>query len=125
MSETTRSDSPGRRIADDECKRHEKELEEVVKDLDDIQENVAKNSGRFAAMLWFMGILGAALTIGVTIMISLLMNIQSSLNINNIAMAEDRKDIKAIREIEIPQIKKEIADISERHKWEDQNKSKQ
>jgi hypothetical protein len=69
-----------------------------------------------------MGILGAALTVGVTIIISLLMNIQTSLNTNNIAMAEDRKDIKTIREIELPQIKKDITDITDRHKWEDQNK---
>jgi hypothetical protein len=111
----------GRRGRDQACLDHEQKINEIKADMDVINQNVAKNSGRFAAMLWFMGIIGAAMTIGITITITMLSGIQASLSANNVTMAEDRRDIKTIREIEIPQIKKDITDINDRHKWLDQN----
>ena len=104
-----------------DCVDHDEAIKRINADMDAINENVNTNSGRFAAMLWFMGIVGAIGMVGITVVISMLLNIQTSINANNVASAEDRKDIKTIREIEIPQIKKEVTAIEDRHKWEDQN----
>lgn len=115
-----RSEAPGRRTADEECKRHEEELKNVIKDLDDIQINVSKNSGRFAAMLWFMGIIGAGMCIGITVAITMLSNIQSSMNSSQVTMMQHAEQIRTLRDVEIPSMKSNIKEIEDRHKWEDQ-----
>jgi hypothetical protein len=121
--ENTRTQTPGRRERDIECERHEKELDGVVKDLDDIRVNVSKNSGRFAAMLWFMGIIGAGLCIGITVAITMLSNIQSTINSSQVTMMQHAEQIRTIRDVELPTIKSDIKEILEKHKWEDQHRS--
>jgi len=115
MTTDTRSLSPGRRERDEDCLQHERELEEV-KLIN------SKNSGRFTAMLWFMGIIGTGMCIGITVAITMLSNIQSTMNSAQVSMMQHAEQIRALRDVEIPNIKASIKDIDDRHRWEDQHR---
>ena len=86
----------GRRPYDPEnCKAH-------VEQTDKLQAEVDKGSGRWTAMLWFLGVIGFVLSVGMTILISKTSDIQASLNKND-------RDIVLHSE----QIKNNIRDIDE------------
>jgi len=98
----------GRREYDEECKKH--------RDLtDELQSTVDKNAGRWAAMLWFLGVIGMVLMAGLTVLITKTTAIQESLNKNDIINMQHSERIETLR--------KDVEEIKARNRYIDQQGS--
>lgn len=104
-----RTESPGRRMSDLDCERH-KQL------TNDLQSTVDKNSGRWTAMLWFLGVIGTFLGISMTILISKTSDIQTLLSKNDVILMQHTERIDMLR--------KDVDNIKSRNEYIDRQNSK-
>jgi len=101
-------DGTGRKVYDQECQKH-REL------TDTLQTTVDKSSGRWVAMLWFLGVIGIVLMSGLTVLITKTTDIQSSLNKNDIVNMQHAERIETLR--------KDVEEIKSRNRYIDQQGS--
>lgn len=95
----------GRRLQDVECERHREELDEV-------KTKSAKTEGRFTAMLWFLGVVGSMLSIGMVTLITKTSDIQTLLSKNDVVLMQHTERIETLR--------KDVDDIKARNRYVDQ-----
>lgn len=96
---------PRQRTAE-ECKEHDDRLTHI-------EEGVHKNAGRFTAMLWFMGVLGSMLALSMGYLITKTTAIE--------ALLTDNKLIINLHTEQINNLKSDVKEIQERHRYIDQN----
>lgn len=104
MTENAERNGSGRRVRDTECDRHREELEEVKTDS-------AMTKGRFTAMLWFLGIVGTILSIGMVTLITKTSDIQTLLSKNDVTLMQHTERIDSLR--------KEVDEIKSRNRYID------
>lgn len=107
MEESTKHEREllGRRPYDQECQKHW-EL------TDELQTTVDKSTGRWTAMLWFLGVIGTVLLAGLTVLITKTTAIQTSLNKNDIVNMQHSERIETLR--------KDVEEIKARNRYIDQ-----
>ena len=105
--ETERSGTD-RRISTEECAAHKAET-------DRLQSSVDKNSGRWTAMLWFLGVIGTSLSIGMVTLITKTSDIQTMLSKNDVILMQHTERIEGLR--------KDVDEIRSRNRYIDQQGS--
>ena len=104
-SHATERDGLGRRPYDQDCLAHRALT-------DTLQTTVDKSSGRWSAMLWFLGVIGVVLMTGLTVLITKTTAIQTSLNKNDIVNMQHAERIETLR--------KDVEEIKSRNRYIDQ-----
>lgn len=92
-------------MGDEDCKTHRAET-------DRLQSVVDKNSGRWAAMLWFLGVIGTVLTVGMATLITKTSDIQTLLSKNDVTLMQHTERIESLR--------KDVDEIKSRNRYIDQ-----
>lgn len=95
---------PLRRESDEECKEHRLTI-------DKLQSTVDKNSGRWTAMLWFLGVIGTVLSTGMITLITKTSDIQTLLSKNDVTLMQHTERIDTLR--------KEVDGIKSRNEYID------
>lgn len=101
-----------RRKPDSFCLLHREEMDQLQRDLNAASESSGKTSGRFTAMLWFLGVIGTILTLGITILISKTSDIQTLLGKNDVLLMQHTERIETLR--------KDVDEIKTRNRYIDQ-----
>ena len=109
----TRSGKDRRTPVDSYCLLHRDEMDQVQRDLKLAGEESSKTSGRFTAMLWFLGVIGSVLTIGITTLIVKTSDIQTLLNKNDVVLMQHTERIDTLR--------KDVDEIKSRNEYIDRN----
>lgn len=91
-----------------ECDNHR----DLAEKLQAAQSTVDKNSGRWAAMLWFLGVIGSVLSIGMVTLITKTSDIQTLLSKNDVVLMQHTERIESLR--------KEVDGIRSRNQYIDQ-----
>lgn len=99
----------GRRGDDADCEMHRQEIVELKTDG-------ARTAGRFTAMLWFLGVVGTCLTIGMVTLITKTSDIQTLLSKNDVVLMQHTERIDALR--------KDVDEIRSRNRYIDQSSNK-
>lgn len=99
-------DGLGRRQQDIACAKHDERLEAIEAD-------VHKNSGKFASMLWFMGIAGGFIGACLVFLVAKTTAIESLLTDNKVALMQHTEQISTLRS--------DVKEIQERNRYIDQN----
>ena len=108
MVHVTERSGEDRRKNDIDCDEH-REL------TDRLQSTVDKNSGRWTAMLWFLGVIGTVLSIGMVTLITKTSDIQTLLSKNDVVLMQHTERIESLR--------KEVDGIRARNQYIDQQGS--
>lgn len=115
MSNTIRN-GRGRRaddiVHDGVCLLHREEVDDLQEKVETAVVESSKTSGRFTAMLWFLGVIGSILTIGVAVLISKTSDIQTLLSKNDVILMQHTERIEALR--------KDVDEIRSRNRYIDQ-----
>jgi cell division protein FtsL len=102
--ETERSNAD-RRMTAIECAEHKAET-------DRLQSMVDKNSGRWTAMLWFLGVIGTVLSVGMVTLITKTSDIQTLLGKNDVTLMQHTERIETLR--------RDVDDLKELHRYTNQ-----
>ena len=108
MSFETERSGIDRRMTSEECKAHREET-------DKLQSTVDKNSGRWTAMLWFLGVIGSILSIGMVTLITKTSDIQTLLSKNDVILMQHTERLETLR--------KDVDEIKSRNRYVDQQSS--
>ena len=115
MSNTVRN-GKGRRIEDAThdtvCLLHREEVDDLHGKVESAVVESSKTSGRFTAMLWFLGVIGSMLTIGVAVLITKTSDIQTLLSKNDVVLMQHTERIDTLR--------KDVDEIKTRNRYIDQ-----
>lgn len=109
----TARESVGRRIEDIECQKHDERMDSIEEHMSTMSVDVHRNTGRFTAMLWFMGILGGIIGSCLIFLVAKTTSIESLLTDNKVTLMQHSEQINAL--------KQDVTEIKEQHKFEAQN----
>jgi len=102
----------GRRPYDQGCLLHREEMDVLQDKVSNSVSESSKTSGRFTAMLWFLGVIGSILSIGMITLITKTSDIQTLLNKNDVVLMQHTERIETLR--------KDVDDIKTRNRYVDQ-----
>lgn len=105
-------ENTGRRDYDPGCLLHREEMDDLHEKVNQSVAESSKTSGRFMAMLWFLGVIGSILSLGVVILISKTSDIQTLLSKNDVILMQHTERIEALR--------KDVDEIRSRNRYIDQ-----
>jgi len=102
----------GRRTYDPACLLHREEMDDLQDKVTKTVEESGKTSGRFTAMLWFLGVIGTILTLGMVTLITKTSDIQTLLNKTDVTLMQHTERIETLR--------KDVDEIKTRNRYIDQ-----
>jgi|ERR1035437_2933477 hypothetical protein len=94
------------------CLLHREEMDQLQRDLTTSAIASGKTSGRFTAMLWFLGVIGTILVVGVATLLAKTSDIQTLLSKNDVILMQHTERLESLR--------KEVDEIKTRNRYIDQ-----
>lgn len=108
----TKRENSGRRDYDPGCLLHREEMDDLQDKVEQSVIETSKTSGRFTAMLWFLGVIGTILSVGVAVLITKTSDIQTLLSKNDVILMQHTERIEMLR--------KDVDEIKTRNRYIDQ-----
>ena len=99
-----------------ECLLHREEMDTIQATITKTQVDQSKTSGKYTAMLWFLGIIGAALSILSIVILNKTSSIESLLSDNKVVLMQHSERIDGLR--------KEVDEIKARNTYIDQQQQR-